>query len=72
MPRRYGSENRPADVVGCAVTVARLSFGDVEKTLTQPSGRVGTGHAGVKARAESLTPDEGQETARKAAGARWR
>ena len=71
MPRGPRGEQRPADVIGCAVTVARLSVGDMEERLTQPSGKVRSGHAGAKARAESLTQDQRREIAKKAASARW-
>jgi hypothetical protein len=64
-------EHRPADVIGCAVTVARLSVGlDVEEPR-KPSGHVRSGQAGAKARANRLTPEERQTIARKAAAARW-
>lgn len=71
MPRGPRGENRPADVIGCAVAVARLSVGDEAETLKQPSGRVRSGHAGAKARADKLAPEKRQAIARKAAEARW-
>ncbi len=71
MPRGPRGERRPADVIGCAVTVGRISVGDVEERLKEPSGKVRSGHAGAKARAEKLTREERQEIAKKAAGARW-
>ena len=71
MQRGPSGEKRPADLIGCAVTVARLSVGDMEEQLTQPSGRVRGGHAGAKARAASLTREERRETAKKATAARW-
>lgn len=72
MPRGPRGERRPADVIGCAIAVARLSVGDIREELKEPSGRVRSGHAGAKARADKLTPEERREIARKAAGARWR
>ncbi len=71
MPKGPNGENRPADVIGCAVTVARLSVGDVEEKLTRPSGKVRSGQAGARARAEVLTSERRREIARKAAEARW-
>ena len=71
MPRGPQGEKRPADVVGCAVTVAKVATGEIEETLSKKSGRVRSGHAGGKARAESLTIDERREIAKKAAAARW-
>jgi hypothetical protein len=72
MPRGPKGENRPADVVGCAIAVARLSVGDTHEESREPSGRVRSGHAGAKARAEKLTPAERSEIAKKAAAGRWR
>ncbi len=71
MPRGPRGEQRPADVIGCAVTVARLSVGDMDEKLTKPSGKVRSGHAGAKARAANLTQDRRREIAKKAASARW-
>lgn len=64
-------EVRPADVIGAAVMVARLSVGDATESPRAPSGRTRSGHAGAKARAEKLAPETRQEIARKAANARW-
>jgi hypothetical protein len=72
MPRGPKGERRPADVIGCAITVARLSVGESNEPLKEPSGRVRSGQAGAKARAEKLTAEERREIAKKAAGARWR
>lgn len=71
MPKGPQGQHRPADVIGCAVQVARLSVGLETEELREPSGRVRSGHAGAKARAENLTPKERREIARKASEARW-
>jgi hypothetical protein len=71
MSRGPRGEKRPADVIGCAVAVARLSVGDMEEKLTQPSGKVRSGHAGARARAANLTPEQRREIAKKAAATRW-
>ena len=71
MPTGPQGQKRPADVIGVAVAVARLSVGDDAETLVQPSGRVRSGHAGAKARAESLTADRRYEIAKRASLARW-
>ena len=71
MPRGPQGENRPADVIGAAIMVARLSVGDETEALKQPSGRVRSGHAGAKARSESLTVERRRAIAMKAAAARW-
>ena len=71
MPKGPKGEKRPADVIGCAVQVARLSVGLETEELREPSGRVRSGHAGAKARAGGLAPEKRREIARKAAKARW-
>ena len=71
MPSGPNSEKRPADVVGCAVAVARIATGEDEDTKIEKSGRVRSGYAGAKARAEKLTQEERHEIAVKAAVARW-
>ena len=72
MPRGPNGEKRPADVVGCAVRVAKIATGEIEEAPAKKSGRVRSGRAGAKARAESLTAQERHEIAVKAATARWR
>ena len=72
MPTGPKGEKRPADVIGCAVQVARLSVGLETEELREPSGRVRSGHAGAKARAEGLPAEERQRIAKKAAAVRWR
>lgn len=71
MPKGPRGENRPADVIGCAIAVAKIATGEVEEILPDKSGRVRSGQAGAKARAESLTEEQRQEIARLAARARW-
>ncbi len=71
MPRGPQGQDRPADLIGCAVQVAKLSVGLETEELREPSGRVRSGLAGAKARAESLAPEKRREIARKAAEARW-
>jgi hypothetical protein len=71
MPRGPQGQDRPADVIGCAIQVARLSVGLETEELREPSGRVRSGHAGAKARSQSLTREEREEIARRASAARW-
>lgn len=71
MPKGPKGEKRPADVIGCAVMVAKIATGEIEEELTEKSGRVRSGQAGAKARNESLTEEERAEIARKAAAVRW-
>ena len=64
MPRGPNGERRPADVVGCAVTVAKIATGEVEEEL--PSAKRNGGLRGGPARAESLSPEQRRKIARKA------
>ncbi len=72
MPKGPRGQKRPADVVGCAVAVARIATGEAEDTSVEKSGRVRSGHAGANARSQSLTREERRKIAKKAAAARWR
>ena len=68
MPRGPNGERRPANVVGCAVTVAKIATGEIEEDLpTHRDIKV----TGGKARADSMTPEERKALAEKAAAARW-
>jgi hypothetical protein len=71
MARGPRGEQRPADVIGAAIMVAKISVGELAESLRQPSGKVRSGHAGAKARAEKLTSEQRQEIAKRAAAARW-
>jgi hypothetical protein len=59
-------------VIGAAVMVGRIATGEIEEKLKSKSGRVRSGHAGAKARAKALSPEERSAIAKKAAGKRWR
>lgn len=72
MPRGPKGERRPADVVGCAVMVAKIATGEIEDDVPQPSGKVRSGRAGAKARTEKLTGEQRSDIAKAAAAARWR
>jgi hypothetical protein len=72
MPVGPRGEKRPADTIGCAVLVAKIATGEIEEETKEPSGKVRSGIAGAKARAESLTSGERHVIAKKAAAARWR
>ena len=69
MPRGPDGQRRPADAVGCAVTVAKIATGETEDTKPA-KGRDG-GLVGGKARSERLSPERRSEIARQAAAARW-
>ena len=69
MPRGPGGERRPADTVGCAVTVAKIATGEIEDEQEKPK-EPAKARSG-RARAESLSPARRKEIARQAAAARW-
>ena len=71
MPRGPQGQKRPADVIGAAVMVGRLATGEITEKLKEPSGKVRSGKAGSKARAESMTAAERSAVAKKAASKRW-
>lgn len=75
MPKGPRGEKRPADVIGAAIMVARISVGDIEDnpvslTPAQEFARSGGLKGGV-ARAGALSPEQRREIARKAAAKRW-
>jgi len=71
MPRGPQGQKRPADVVGCAVHVAKIATGEIKEVLKEKSGRTRSGKAGAAARAQALTKKQRQQIAKKAANARW-
>jgi len=52
--------------------VAQIATGAIDEALTAKSGRVRSGKAGAKARAEKLTGEERVAIAKRAAAARWK
>jgi hypothetical protein len=72
MPRGPRGEKRSADVVGVAINVARIATGELSEAPAAKSRRSQSGIAGSKARAESLSPKQRSEIAKRAAKARWR
>ena len=71
MPRGPNGEQRPADVVGCAVTVMRIATGEEEETGHKQPGKRKGGSLGGKARSNKLTSEQKAEIARKGAATRW-
>jgi len=71
MPRGPQGQKRPADVIGCAITVARIATSEIREIPIKKSGRVRSGRAGAKARASNLSAEERSKIARKAAASRW-
>ena len=69
MPRGPGGERRPADTVGCAVTVAKIATQEIEdpKEMPRQTAKAQSG----RARADALTPERRMEIARQAASTRW-
>lgn len=72
MPKGPKGEKRPGNVVGAAVTVAKIATGEIEEdTDITKHVRLG-GRKGGKARAKMLTSEQRSEIARIAAQARWK
>ena len=72
MPTGPQGQHRPADVVGCAVMVARIATGEIEDEMrpaAKPRREIGA--LGGKARAHRLTAAQRSAIARNAAQARW-
>lgn len=65
-------EKRPADVIGCAVHVARIATGDIQDDRLLVAGRRRSGLAGAKARVAKTTAEDRVAVAKRAADARWR
>ena len=72
MPKGPRGEHRPADVIGCAITVAKIATSELVENLKLKSGKTRSGKAGGQARAEKLTREERREIAQMAAIARWK
>ena len=75
MPTGPRGQKRPADVIGCAVMVAKIATGEIEEELEpeQPHSQAKrqAGEKGGKARADALTPERRAEIAAQGAAARW-
>ncbi len=71
MPKGPKGQKRPADVIGCAIKVAKIATGEIEEDITEKEYTRKAGKVGGKARAEKLSPQERSKIAKKAAAARW-
>jgi len=71
MPKGPQGQKRPADVIGCAVMVAKIATGELEPDVPM-SGRMRSGKAGAEARMNKTTATQRSEIAKKAAAARWK
>lgn len=73
MPRGPQGQRRPADVIGAAITVAKIATGEIEdERMTGKEYARKGGLIGGKARAEKLSPQKRKAIATKAAQARWK
>ncbi len=75
MPKGPKGEKRPADVIGAAVTVAKIATGEIEEKPDddgKDKAAVELGRKGGKARARKLSKKRRTEIAQDAAKARWR
>lgn len=70
MPKGPQGQKRPADTIGAAIMVAKIATGEVQDL--KKSGRVRSGKAGAKARANILSKEERIEIAKIAAEVRWK
>jgi hypothetical protein len=75
MPTGPKGEKRPADVIGNAVKVMRIATGeepeDYDAGGVKNTTAANLGRAGGKRRAETLTPEQRSQSAKRAAKARW-
>jgi hypothetical protein len=76
MPRGPKGERRPADVIGAAVKVMRIATGEEPEDYGPENGKDKAaqelGRKGGKKRAESMTPEQRADIAKKAAEKRWK
>lgn len=72
MPRGPNGEKRPADAIGCAVTIAQVATGEQEDTSYVSKNRRKSGVTGAKARMEPTDVERRSKLATKAAEARWK
>jgi hypothetical protein len=72
MTKGPNGEKRPADAIGCAVTVARIATGEEQNTGYVSKNRRRSGVAGAEARMQSTDAQQRSLTAKEAAKARWR
>ena len=71
MPKGPKGERRPADVVGCAVQVAKIATGEIEDEGYKQPNKVESGRAGAAALHAKRTALRRSEIAKSAATARW-
>ena len=75
MPEGPKGQKRPGDVVGAAITVAKIATGEIAEEAEddgKDKAAVELGRKGGRARASKLTPKRRSEIAQKAATKRWK
>ena len=75
MPKGPKGVNRPADIIGAAVKVAKIATGEIEDDLKEDGKNKAAqalGRLGGKARASKLSKKKRAEIAKKAAATRWK
>jgi hypothetical protein len=72
MPKGPKGQKRPADVIGCAIKVAKIATGEIEEEIICKEYARKGGLKGGKARARKLSPEQRAEIAKIAAKARWK
>lgn len=71
MPKGPKGQKRPADVVGCAVKVAKIATGEIEEKPIEKEYTRKAGKIGGKSRAQKLSAKRRKQIAKKAAQVRW-
>jgi len=71
MPKGPQGQKRPADVIGCAIMVAKVATGELEEELQEPSGKTRSEKAWGKVRVAKLTKAKRSAIAKKAVAMRW-
>lgn len=76
MPTGPKGENRPADIIGNAVKIARIATGEIDESDTTDEAKDEAarklGKRGGEARAKALSPEQRSQIARRAAEKRWK
>ena len=72
MPKGPQGQKRPADVIGCAVAVAKIATGEIDESGYRQPNKVKGGKAGAQSRSDALTPEQRSEIGRIAAFSRWK
>ena len=71
MPKGPKGERRPADVVGCAVQVAKIATCEIEDEGYKQPNKVAGGKIGVAVVQTKRSEKRRREIAKKAANIRW-